>query len=48
MKQCDKDKTPCLHEACLMAQNIKCCSACEFSKDCTTACFKVKGLKEND
>ena len=41
MKQCDKDKAPCLHEPCLESQGIKCCKDCDFGDTCASKCFKV-------
>lgn len=42
MKQCERNRTPCLHAPCCDAQGVTCCKECEFVKDCKTACFKAK------
>lgn len=42
MKQCEEDKSPCLHAPCLEAQGAKCCRECQVVDGCTTACFKAR------
>lgn len=42
MKQCERDRTPCLHAPCCDAQGVKCCGECPDAKSCTTACFKAR------